>query len=551
MVGICFLSIIFVAVCCFQINSVLFGEAAAFDLPHKTSSAGGLRQRGGEVPLTVKEQAKHPRFRRSLRSKRDTADAVPLCFDARDKWPKCQSIREIRDQGQCGTCWAVAAASVLSDRLCIASGQNDQTFVSALHLAACSSPEQTGCDNCNSGGNVVSAYQYTARYGYITGGNKTGCEPYPMINRPIPLDCPTTCTNPNHIPQNPADDLRMIHRKPGTDNEHAYWTHFQSGYFDDDISDTVKAMQMEIMTNGPVTAGDIILYTDWQDWNPLQGAYRGPSEDAEFFGYHAVRVIGWCTDQFNVPYWTIANSWGAGVGDGGVYWVERGKNVINVESAFSAPVVSNAACPEAVDVDVTCPSLCDSAIDQIVRLDSANMASPIYVFQGACVTEVAITLDGKLKALGEPVPTATLFVGTPSGRISGWDPENSKSFWLRNSTASSYCSSLPNCDVYKCATDPSSGGQSAQTYLNGTRYSYVMKYPSYWIAGSAGVDIGNLITSKFTQVNALLSLDLEGVPDILICGISSSGDAGCGYINAAGNTISSRVMPVRDVFKNC
>ena len=34
------------------------------------------------------------------------ADVVlPESFDAREQWPNCPTIKEIRDQGSCGSCW--------------------------------------------------------------------------------------------------------------------------------------------------------------------------------------------------------------------------------------------------------------------------------------------------------------------------------------------------------------------------------------------------------------------------------------------------------------
>nr|CDJ88841.1 Peptidase C1A domain containing protein [Haemonchus contortus] len=48
----------------------------------------------------------------------DTSD-IPESFDARKVWDYCPSIRYIRDQSSCGSCWAVSAAETMSDRLCI------------------------------------------------------------------------------------------------------------------------------------------------------------------------------------------------------------------------------------------------------------------------------------------------------------------------------------------------------------------------------------------------------------------------------------------------
>lgn len=54
-------------------------------------------------------------------------------FDSRTKWPSC--VHAIRDQQQCGSCWAFAASEAFSDRLCIAGVAN--TVVSPQDLVSC------------------------------------------------------------------------------------------------------------------------------------------------------------------------------------------------------------------------------------------------------------------------------------------------------------------------------------------------------------------------------------------------------------------------------
>merc|ERR1719174_1332174 len=49
---------------------------------------------------------------------------VPTQFDAREQWPDCATMRQIKDQGHCGSCWAFGAAEAFSDRICVALGRN-------------------------------------------------------------------------------------------------------------------------------------------------------------------------------------------------------------------------------------------------------------------------------------------------------------------------------------------------------------------------------------------------------------------------------------------
>ena len=69
---------------------------------------------------------------------------IPVSFDPRTVWPDCPSLREIRDQGCCKSCWALGAVTAMSDRLCIHSKGKVQVQVSAENLLSC-------CDSCGSG----------------------------------------------------------------------------------------------------------------------------------------------------------------------------------------------------------------------------------------------------------------------------------------------------------------------------------------------------------------------------------------------------------------
>jgi cathepsin B len=48
---------------------------------------------------------------------------LPDNFDSREQWPNCPTLREVRDQGSCGSCWVGSAQFssffVLSDKILI------------------------------------------------------------------------------------------------------------------------------------------------------------------------------------------------------------------------------------------------------------------------------------------------------------------------------------------------------------------------------------------------------------------------------------------------
>lgn len=43
-------------------------------------------------------------------------DAIPESFDARVQWPSCPSISRVRDQSNCGSCWAFGSTEAFNDR---------------------------------------------------------------------------------------------------------------------------------------------------------------------------------------------------------------------------------------------------------------------------------------------------------------------------------------------------------------------------------------------------------------------------------------------------
>ena len=71
----------------------------------------------------IEEYAPHPDI---------LAVAVPDAFDSATNWPACsKTLNDIRDQSNCGCCWAFGGAEAASDRMCIATKGKLQMPLSA------------------------------------------------------------------------------------------------------------------------------------------------------------------------------------------------------------------------------------------------------------------------------------------------------------------------------------------------------------------------------------------------------------------------------------
>ncbi|XP_003388842.1 PREDICTED: cathepsin B-like [Amphimedon queenslandica] len=246
--------------------------------------------------------------------------AIPDTFDARQKWSDCPSISDIRDQGSCGSCWALGAVEAMSDRYCVSFQEN--VHISAENLMTCCKFCGNGC----AGGFLQQAWEYWVKDGLVTGGqygSDEGCQPYliPKCNHhePGPYE---NCTGEGKTPQ-----CERTCRSGYTTSYEADLHYGEKAYA---VHREVEAIQTEIMTNGPVE-GAFTVYSDFPTYK--SGVYQHVVGHA--LGGHAIRILGWGTEN-GVPYWLIANSWNPSWGDKGYFKMIRGKDDCGIESNIVA-----------------------------------------------------------------------------------------------------------------------------------------------------------------------------------------------------------------------
>jgi cathepsin B len=249
---------------------------------------------------------------------------LPENFDLRQKWPQCESLKEVRDQSTCGSCWAFGAAEAMSDRICVASNGSLQTRISTENLLSCCSSCGDGCN----GGWPAQAWEYFRNHGLPTGGlygDKQTCQPYsfapcdhhvtgkygPCSSEEFPTPkCSHTCQS--GYPKSFSQDLWYASSTYSVDGEEQIMT--------------------DIYEHGSVE-GAFTVYEDFLNYK--SGVYQNVHGSA--LGGHAIKLIGWGVEN-GTKYWLCVNSWNEGWGDNGTFKILRGENHCGIEDEIVAGI---------------------------------------------------------------------------------------------------------------------------------------------------------------------------------------------------------------------
>lgn len=253
---------------------------------------------------------------------------VPSSFSWRNKGQ--DQIEKPRDQERCGGCWAFSIASVLGDRICL-KNQLISFYPSSAYLISLASNYQDSGDSGCDGFDVYTGTQLVANPGI----KLENCWPFKIISdsqefggpnvgdsdyvAPNPLNnnkftnCCYNCCNGN----NPIDNIILNIQ---SESIKYFGNDDNSSYTQDDIDTIIKDIQIEIMTNGPVTASFAVFdnFMEYWDSNASDGDIYSNNSfilNPDNISGHAVVITGWGNEN-GTNYWEVRNSWG-NTGDNG------------------------------------------------------------------------------------------------------------------------------------------------------------------------------------------------------------------------------------------
>ena len=199
---------------------------------------------------------------------------LPTSFDWRN-YNTQNYVTSVRDQGNCGSCWAFATAGALESYTLI----KDNSPGLSLNLAEQILVSCSGAGSC-SGGYIDRASSFIRDAGLP----QESCYPYTVTNGSCGNACPNWQSNSDWI---------------------GSWSYVAT------TSPALDAIKNALYTHGPlVTTMDV--YTDFFSYR--SGIYSYTWGNYE--GGHAVLIVGFDdTDQ----HFIVKNSWGNGWGEGGFF----------------------------------------------------------------------------------------------------------------------------------------------------------------------------------------------------------------------------------------
>lgn len=223
---------------------------------------------------------------------------------ASKSWTHLKAIKEIKDQGACGSCWAIAAGTVMAAHAEIKGGQNSQAYSTQELVACVPNPNRCGGDGGCKGATMDLAMEYAVKRGKLS---TEAAWPYDPENVAGAM-CPNMMLAQNTTSNSSSAREPGIIVNPSTSSVAIGFESYRIL-----PRNSYEPLLRSLYTTGPV--GVSVAASQW--FNYQSGIFDGCEGLADGAVVdHAVVLVAYGAEGGN-KYWTLMNSWGATWGENG------------------------------------------------------------------------------------------------------------------------------------------------------------------------------------------------------------------------------------------
>jgi len=216
---------------------------------------------------------------------------VPQTLD----WRTQNMVTPVKDQGQCGSCWAFSTVENIESMYCMKNKIDCTTFapLSPQEIVDCDTTDQ-GCD----GGDPPTAYQFVMQEG---GLEDDSAYPYTAQDG--------TCNFQQNLVK-----VTITNWQYATSN-----------------SDETT-MQSNLVSWGPLS-----ICVDAEPWQDYTGGVMMASDCSNSLD-HCVQLVGYDMTQ-STPFWIVRNSWGLDWGENGYIRLQYGQDTCGCADEATSAII--------------------------------------------------------------------------------------------------------------------------------------------------------------------------------------------------------------------
>jgi len=296
-------------------GSAVFGLTWTSDLKEHEKNAKGFRRPSQSAPHAMmyehapiyakKHGHRHPKY---------------------INWRGTAAVTPIKNQGQCGSCWAFSATSAIESQLALVGGEDYSIELSPQQINSCTpSDGEFGCFGCD-GGYTEGAYMYVNS---VFGLANSFYIPYEQSLTEVEKtkSCPS-----EKIANMSGPKARLMGGHATVSGfSYAMPPCFLGDCEDQDLHSLAAALEetpVAICVNAAV-------------WNDYKGGVMTAKQCGNFSAAaqdHCVMATGF-NKHAPIPYWIVRNSWASTWGESGYIYLEMAENTCGLANDATIPTV--------------------------------------------------------------------------------------------------------------------------------------------------------------------------------------------------------------------